>query len=54
MKPAIRWIVGAIAGLLDLTGQVSARNRVLRLVRYDSHTANGFDATADLYRFLPR
>lgn len=46
---ALRYAVGFIAGILDGFGTVRIRDRVLRLVRYDASTLNGFDRAADLF-----
>lgn len=46
---ALRYCIGFLAGILDGFGAVRIRDRVLRLVRYDASTLNGFDRAADLF-----
>jgi hypothetical protein len=45
----LRYSAGFVAGVLDHFGLIDVRNRVLRLVRYDGSTMNGFDRAIDLF-----
>jgi hypothetical protein len=54
MRRAVRYLVGAIAGLCDLFGNLKLRDRVIEAVVYDGDTMDGFDLTSDLYRFHPK
>lgn len=44
-----RYSAGFVAGIFDHLGWLQVRNRVLRLVRYDGSTMNGFDRAVDLF-----
>ncbi len=46
---ALRYCIGFAAGIIDRFGTMHARDRILRLVRYDASTLNGFDRAADLF-----
>ncbi|MDF3208384.1 MULTISPECIES: hypothetical protein [Mesorhizobium] len=48
---ALRFCIGFAAGILDGFGTIRARDRILRLVRYDGATMNGFDRAADMFSY---
>lgn len=50
----VHYLIGALAGLCDLAGNVKLRDRILEPVVYDGATLDGFDLTSDLYRFHPK
>ncbi len=44
----VRFTVGMIAGLCDLAGNTTIRNRISSMVAHDGAFLDGFDVVADL------